>query len=109
MYDRGSKFKYFYYILKEVYTIIEINFKLKNEDTDKLIGIIRKHLNIYNSQNSVRMGVEFDTNSKDLTIFLSDFVSGRGQKKLFEDTINITTIIRQKLIDIILAMSDEIQ
>lgn len=109
MFDKGSKFNYFHSILKEIYTIIEINYNMKDSDMDKLLKIIQNHLDKYNSKTGMcRLGSFFDNENGLLDIYLSDYVRGRGLKKLFSDTIAIKSIMREKLIDEILRDDDEI-
>lgn len=103
MFDIGTKFKYFHSILKEVYKIIEINYDIRDTDINKLLTIINKHLDQYNSKTGmIRMGSFFDEESGLLDVYLSDYVYGRGLKKLFTDTIAVRSIMRDKLIDEIL-------
>lgn len=108
MFDTGTKFKYFKLILNEVYKIIEINFEIKDDDLPKLLGIIDAHLESYNGKNGgiVTMGSLYNKESGELSVFLSDYVRGRGKKKIFEDKISIKTIHRDKLLDKILGYED---
>lgn len=100
MFDNGTKFRYFYKILKEIYTIIEINYEIKDTELPKLLKIIESHLNMYNSKNGMlQMSCRFDTENGMLEVYLSDYVIGRGRKKKFNDTISIQSLIREKLID----------
>lgn len=109
MFDKGTKFRYFHSILKEVYYIIELNFDIKDSDIDVLINIIDRHLKSYNSKNGmVQMGYNFDPENDSLDIYLYDYVRGRGLKKLFSDTISIKSLFRDKLIDMIFADDSEI-
>tara|TARA_R110000772_G_scaffold2410_2_gene8386 strand:+ start:8122 stop:8472 length:351 start_codon:yes stop_codon:yes gene_type:complete len=109
MFDTGTKFRYFHTILKEVYKIIEINYEMRDVDVDKLISIINDHLSQYNSKSGmVQMGSFFTEDSGSLDIYLSDYVRGRGLKKLFSDTIQIKSIMRDKLIDEILRDDSDI-
>jgi hypothetical protein len=109
MFDIGTKFKYFHGILKEVYKIIEFNYNIKDSDIVKLHLIINKHLDQYNSKSGmIRMGSFFDEESGILEIHLSDYVQGRGLKKLFFDNIAIKSIMREMLIDEILKDDDDI-
>ena len=98
MFDIGTKFRYFHGILKEVYKIIEINFEMKDEDLPKLIKIIKKHLEMYNSKQGM-LQMSCVNNDGDIEVFMSDNVSGRGRKKLFSDTIIVKTIMRDMIID----------
>ena len=109
MFDLGTKFKYFHSILKEVYKIIELNYDIKDTDMNKLLKIINTHLDGYNSKTGlIRMGSFYDEENGLLDIHLSDYVRGRGSKKLFSDTIAIKSIMREKLIDEILRDDDEV-
>jgi len=97
MFTNSDKFKYFYNILKEVYYIIDLNWEVKDDDIEKLINIIRKHLDRYNSNKSfIRMGVIYEEGV--LKVFMSDYVKGRGVKKIFEEKINIRKTLRKKII-----------
>ena len=109
MFDNGTKFRYFHSILKEVYKIIEINYDIKDSDIDKLILIINSHLEKYNSSTGVvRMGSFLEEDTSNLHIYLSDYVKGRGTRKLFTDLIPIKSIMRDKLIDEILKDDSDI-
>ena len=100
MVTKGIKFKYYYGILREIYTIIEINWKMKEEDFPKLVKIINYHIETYNNKNqAVRIGVVDNEKEKSLEVFLSDYVRGRGFKKLFTKKILIQSILRDKKID----------
>lgn len=93
-----DKFKYFYSILREVYYIIDLNWEMREDDVDKLVNIIKKHLDKYNSDKSfLKMGVKYQEGI--IHVFLSDYVKGRGIKKKFEEKINIKKILRKKVID----------
>ena len=108
MFDQGTQFKYFKNILKEVYKIIDINWKIKDTDTPKLILIINAHLEQYNQKSRfLKMGSDFNDDSKILTVYLSDYVLGRGIKKRFQDEIAIQSIIRDRLIDDLLSEDDD--
>jgi hypothetical protein len=108
MYNYSTKFKYFYNVLKEVYKIIEINWEMRDTDLPKLISIIKYHLEMYNSKNGiVRLSCNYD-GEETLEISLSDYITGRGMKKLFKDDIAIKTILREKLIDDLLSDDEDI-
>lgn len=108
MFDQGTQFIYFKKILKEVYTIIDINWKVKDIDMSKLILIITTHLEQYNQKSGfLKMGSNFDYETKILSVYLSDYVKGRGLKKKFQDDIPIQSIIRDRLIDDLLNEIDE--
>jgi hypothetical protein len=108
MFDQGTQFKYFKNILKEVYKIIDINWNIKDTDTPKMIMIINKHLEQYNQKSGfLKMGSDFNEDSKILTVYLSDYVIGRGIKKRFQDEIAIQSIIRDRMIDDLLSEDDE--
>lgn len=107
MLDIGTKGKYFHNILKEVYKIIEINYNMKDSDMPKLVSNITKHLEMYNSKSGmIRMGCHFDEEESTIDIFLSDYVRGRGSKKVFNHKIGIKSILRDQLIDQILNDDD---
>lgn len=107
MFDIGTKFRYFHGILKEVYKIIEINFEMKNDDLPKLIKIIKSHLDMYNSQTGMlQMSCIYDDKEDCLEVFMSDNIIGRGRKKLFSDKITVKSIIRDKIIDMLLDDSE---
>lgn len=101
MFDIGTKFRYFHGVLKEVYKIIEINFEMRDSDLPKLIKIIKSHLDIYNSKTGMlQMSCIYEDDC--LEVFMSDNIIGRGRKKLFSDKIVIKSIIRDKIIDLLL-------
>jgi len=107
MYDNGQKFVYFKSVLKEVYTIIMANHNKSrknttDEDYDRLYQIIKAHLDLYNNKNKqLRFATEYDNYI--LTIYMSDYVIGRGHKKLFVDKILMKAYHRQSIIDGLLA------
>jgi hypothetical protein len=78
---------------------------MKDDDLPKLIEIIRKHLDRYNSkQGMLQMSC---VNEDDyLEIFMSDNVIGRGRKKLFSDKIVIKSVMRNKIINMLLDDSE---
>lgn len=106
--DKGSKFKYYYGVLKEVYKIIEINYEMRDEDLPKLLKKISYHLDMYNNKNGgiVRLGYHYDEDKDILSIYMSDYVRNRGLKKLFQDEIAIKSIQRDKIIDELLKIDD---
>ena len=100
MFDIVTKFRYFHGILKEVYQIIEINYEIKDTDVNKLLSIIHKHLDQYNSKSGmVRIGMSYQEESGKLDIYLYDYVRGRGQKRVFSDTISVKSIMRDMILD----------
>lgn len=108
MFDKGTQFKYFKNILREVYTIIDINWSIKDTDTHKLIGIIGAHLEQYNQKTGfLKMGYDYNASTKTLIIYLSDYVKGRGIKKNFQDEIPIQSIIRDRMIDFLLSDDED--
>lgn len=108
MFDKHTKFRYFHNILKEVYKIIEINWEIKDTDLPKLLDIIQSHLEKYNSkQGMIRISSHYEDGR--LEIFLSEYVSGRGAKKLFQDVVQIKSIIRERIIDELLKDDPDIE
>ena len=110
MLDYATKFRYFYNILREVYLIIDINFDIDmdGQDCDKLAEIIRRHIQTYSDTNTkLKIGMEYDNDV--VTLFLSDYLKDRGFRKIFQDSIDLRSMVRQNLLDKILDITEKLE